>query len=145
MTLREQRTPRKRALIFTGLVGACLVLLALGRTEPAQELRRGVHFAVSPIQAALAGGTRSITAVLGAFTEIEGARVKVLDAAPVTSVPATEVPTLAPGELRLVDRRVLVGTGDGALELRRVQPAGRTAMPAADWWRGLGADRAEAR
>ena len=40
---------------------------------------------------------------------------------------------------------MIVGTGDGALELRRVQPAGRTAMPAADWWRGLGADRAEAR
>jgi rod shape-determining protein MreC len=74
MTLREQRTPRKRALIFTAIVGACLALLAVGRSEPAQELRRGVHFAVSPIQAALAGGTRSVTQVLGAFAEIEQLR-----------------------------------------------------------------------
>ncbi len=88
---------------------------------------------------------RGVTPEPGAFTEVDGVRLKVLDAAPVTGVPAAEAPTLSPGELRLVDRRVLVGTGDGALELRRVQPAGRTAMPAADWWRGLGVDRAEAR
>ena len=74
MTLREQRTPRKRALIFTGIVGACVVLLAVGRSEPAQEVRRGIHFAVSPIQAALAGGTRSVTQVLGAFAEIDQLR-----------------------------------------------------------------------
>jgi rod shape-determining protein MreC len=74
MTLRERRTPRRRALIFTGIVAACLVLLALGRTEPAQELRRGIHYAVSPIQAALAGGTRSVTQVLGAFAEIDQLR-----------------------------------------------------------------------
>ena len=73
MTLRDQRTPRKRAIVFTGIVGACLVLLAVGRSEPAQELRRGVHYAVSPIQAALAGGTRSVTQVLGAFAEIDAA------------------------------------------------------------------------
>jgi rod shape-determining protein MreC len=74
MTLREQRTHRRRALIFTGIVGACLVLLAIGRSEPAQELRRGIHFAVTPIQDALAGGTRSVTQVLGAFAEIEQLR-----------------------------------------------------------------------
>jgi rod shape-determining protein MreC len=74
MTLREQRTPRKRALIFTGIVGLCLVLLAVGRSEPAQELRAGIHFAVSPIQATLAGATRSVTQVLGAFAEIERLR-----------------------------------------------------------------------
>ena len=50
------------------------MLLAVGRSEPAQELRRGIHFAVSPIQAALAGGTRSVTQVLGAFAEIDQLR-----------------------------------------------------------------------
>ena len=73
MTLRE-RAPRKRALTYGAIVVACLVLLAVGRTEPAQEVRRGVHFAVSPIQAALAGGTRSFTSVLGAFAEIDRLR-----------------------------------------------------------------------
>src|SRR5688572_17964969 len=73
MTLRE-RAPRKRALTFGAIVVACLALLAVGHTEPAQELRRGVHFAVTPIQAALAGGTRSVTQVLGAFAEIDKLR-----------------------------------------------------------------------
>ena len=75
MTLRE-RAPRKRALTYGAIVVVCLVLLAVGRTEPAQEVRRGVHFAVSPIQAALAGGTRSFTSVLGAFAEIDRLRLE---------------------------------------------------------------------
>ena len=39
-----------------------------------QELRRGVRFAVAPVQETLADGTRSVTDVLGAFGEIEGLR-----------------------------------------------------------------------
>ena len=75
MTLRE-RAPRKRALMYGAIVVSCLVLLVVGRTEPAQELRRGVHFAVSPIQAALAGSTRSVTQVLTAFAEIDQLRLE---------------------------------------------------------------------
>jgi rod shape-determining protein MreC len=75
MTLRE-RAPRKRALTYGAIVAACLVLLAIGRTEPVQELRRGVHFAVSPIQAALAGSTRSVAQVLTAFAEIDQLRLE---------------------------------------------------------------------
>lgn len=42
------------------------------------------------------------------------------------------------GRLALIDKRVHIGTGSGEdLELVRVQPAGRQAMAAADWWRGL--------
>ncbi|MGR0317872.1 methionyl-tRNA formyltransferase [Agromyces sp. ZXT2-3] len=92
---------------------------------------------------------RGVTPEPGAHTEIGGIRVKVLEA-----VPATEgadgssgaIPTsLEPGELRFERKRVLAGTADGALELRRVQPAGRNPMTAADWWRGLGVERVEAR
>jgi rod shape-determining protein MreC len=75
MTLRE-RAPRRRALMFGAIVVSCLVLLAVGRTEPAQEVRRGVHFAVSPIQDALAGSTRSFTQVLTAFAEIDQLRLE---------------------------------------------------------------------
>jgi len=45
---------------------------------------------------------------------------------------------LEAGQLALHDKRVHIGTGSGDnLELVRVQPAGRQAMAAADWWRGL--------
>ncbi|BDZ52962.1 hypothetical protein GCM10025870_34060 [Agromyces marinus] len=77
----------------------------------------------------------------GAHTEVDGVRLKVLAAVPADP----GAPTLEPGELRMDRRRVFAGTADGAMELRRVQPSGRTAMGAADWWRGLGVDRAEAR
>lgn len=43
---------------------------------------------------------------------------------------------LAPGEVKLVGTRALLGCGDGILELARVQPAGKAAMDAAAWLRG---------
>jgi methionyl-tRNA formyltransferase len=33
-------------------------------------------------------------------------------------------------------KRILIGTGTTPLAVTRVQPAGKGAMPAADWWRG---------
>ncbi|MCW3157712.1 methionyl-tRNA formyltransferase [Micropruina sonneratiae] len=47
---------------------------------------------------------------------------------------------LAPGVLAVDKRSVHVGTGRGVLELLQVQPAGKKAMAAADWGRGLGAE-----
>jgi len=41
--------------------------------------------------------------------------------------------------------RVYVGTGSAPLELLSVHPAGKKAMPAADWWRGAGVERMTAR
>jgi methionyl-tRNA formyltransferase len=43
---------------------------------------------------------------------------------------------LAPGELLVDKRAVLVGTAGGAVRLEDVQPHGRKRMPAADWARG---------
>ncbi|MGN6744001.1 MAG: methionyl-tRNA formyltransferase [Amnibacterium sp.] len=74
---------------------------------------------------------RGTTPEPGAFTEVAGARLKVLEAAP-----ARDAARLAPGEVAAVGRRVLVGTGDDPVELVTVQPAGRTAMPAAAWLHG---------
>jgi methionyl-tRNA formyltransferase len=45
--------------------------------------------------------------------------------------------TLEPGQLRAERGRVLVGTGSRPVELGTVQPAGKKAMPAADWARGV--------
>lgn len=94
---------------------------------------------------------RGVTPEPGAWTTVDEQRVKVLDlgeaddATDPTESGATDARALAPGALELVGRRLLIGTGTGPLELRRVQPAGRTAMSAADWWRGSGRDGAVAR
>jgi len=82
---------------------------------------------------ALDARVRGTTPEPGAFTVVAGQRLKVLEA-----LPAGGAESLPPGTLALVDRRVLAGTGSSPLELVTVQPAGKRAMPAADWWRGLG-------
>ncbi|MBM7830421.1 methionyl-tRNA formyltransferase [Agromyces cerinus] len=86
---------------------------------------------------------RGVTPEPGAWTTIDEQRVKLLE----LSAPADgdEIPALAPGELVLSARRVLIGTGTTPLELRRVQPAGKPAMDAGDWWRGSGRTTAVAR
>ena len=83
---------------------------------------------------------RGVTPEPGAWTTVDDQRVKVLDLGR-----AADAAPLPPGRLELAGRRLLVGTGTEALELRRVQPAGRTAMAAADWWRGAGRAGAVAR
>jgi len=87
--------------------------------------------------AVVARRIRGTTPEPGAYGMIAGAPVKLLEIDPASSAG----PELAPGELALVDG-VVVGTGDGVLRLRTVQPAGRRAMPATDWWRGLPAGTA---
>lgn len=51
--------------------------------------------------------------------------------------PAAEAPFGEPGAIRMEGKRVLVSTGDGALQLETVQPAGKRPMAALDWARGL--------
>ncbi|MFF2390292.1 methionyl-tRNA formyltransferase [Agromyces sp. NPDC058104] len=79
---------------------------------------------------------RGTTPEPGAWTTVGGERLKVLEARAVED--ADQAEPLAPGELRPERRRVLVGTADAPIELVRVQPAGKGAMAAADWGRGLG-------
>ena len=83
---------------------------------------------------------RGVTPEPGAFTEIDGLRVKVLDAAP-----ARDRPRLEPGVIVGEGRQVFVGTASAPLELLTVQPAGKKPMNAADWWRGTGAESMVAR
>lgn len=74
---------------------------------------------------------RGVTPEPGASTTIDGARLKVLEAAI-----SRDVPPLAAGEFALVGKSVLVGTATQPIELVRVHPAGRTVMDAGSWWRG---------
>ncbi len=84
---------------------------------------------------AVANLIRGVTPEPGAFTSIDGARLKVLDAHV-----AREAPPVQPGHLALEGRRLLAGTASDPIELVTVQPAGKKAMAAADWWRGRPAD-----
>jgi len=74
---------------------------------------------------------RGVTPEPGAFTLVDGERLKVHEAAI-----AHDVVGLSPGRVEGRAGRLLVGTAGDALELLRVQPAGKRDMPAADWWRG---------
>jgi methionyl-tRNA formyltransferase len=77
---------------------------------------------------------RGVTPEPGAFTEIDGARLKLHDVAPAHGQPRLEA-----GHISEIDKRVLIGTGTEPLELITVQPAGKTPMKAIDWWRGVAA------
>lgn len=83
---------------------------------------------------------RGVTPEPGAWTTVDDQRLKVLDLAE-----APDAEPLAPGHIVGTGRRVLIGTGTHPLELCLVQPAGRTAMPAGDWWRGAGGREVVAR
>lgn len=74
---------------------------------------------------------RACTPAPGAWTTIRGDRLGV---GPVTAVPDAE--PLSPGHLRVGKREVLVGTATVPVRLGEVRPAGKRAMPAADWARG---------
>lgn len=77
---------------------------------------------------------RGTTPEPGAHVSIDGQRLKVLAAHRGPDA------ALEPGRIALVGKDVLLGAADGTVLLRTVQPAGRGAMPAADWWRGQRAD-----
>ncbi|WP_258805681.1 methionyl-tRNA formyltransferase [Pseudarthrobacter sp. NS4] len=75
---------------------------------------------------------RGVTPEPGAWTTLHGQRVKL---EPVRLRP--DVSGLAPGSVAVDGKSVLVGTGSHAVELTRIQPAGKKMMSAADWARGL--------
>lgn len=74
---------------------------------------------------------RGVTPEPGAFTTIDGTRLKVIEA-----VPARGEAVLAPGSIEPRDGRLLIGTGSVPMELIVVHPAGKKAMRASEWWRG---------
>lgn len=86
---------------------------------------------------------RAATPEPGAWTTLDAETVKVAQLArltdPADAALAVDAP-VTPGRVVVVRRRVLVGTGDGLLELRQLQPAGRKAMAAHDWANGLHAE-----
>jgi methionyl-tRNA formyltransferase len=78
---------------------------------------------------------RACTPAPGAWTVMDGSRVKLGPVAPDGSAES-----LAAGELRVLRDRVLAGTGTVPVELGEVQPDGKRRMRAAEWVRGLRLD-----
>lgn len=70
------RVARRRAVTFTVLVAVSLLLLALSDTAPMQDLRQGLGYAVTPVQAALSGFTRGLTSIVGAVADLDRLRVE---------------------------------------------------------------------
>lgn len=77
---------------------------------------------------------RACTPAPGAWTTLSGQKFRVHEALP------TDRPSTTPGLVERDRRSVHVHTGSGQLELLRVQPAGKRAMVATDWARGLHTD-----
>lgn len=82
---------------------------------------------------------RGVTPEPGAWTTWHGERLGIGPVQPVAAgqgAPPDPGDRLEPGELRVTRRAVLVGTATDPVQLGDVRPAGRRAMPAADWARG---------
>ncbi|WP_426183171.1 methionyl-tRNA formyltransferase [Microbacterium sp. TWP3-1-2b2] len=98
---------------------------------PKLTLEDGLLDWTLPVEA-LHARFRGVTPEPGAHTTIGGLQVKVLEARP-----ADGADPLAPGEIVATKQALLIGTGTGPFEVRRVQPAGKAPMSATDWWRGF--------
>jgi len=81
---------------------------------------------------------RACTPEPGAWTELDGVRVKLWPVRPVAddALASNLTGPLAPGELAVLRNRVLAGTGTVPVELGDVQAHGKRRMSAADWARG---------
>ena len=80
---------------------------------------------------------RAYTPWPGAFTELEGQRVRL---ASVTAEPSAAPDALeAPGEIMSLDEQAIrVATGDGIAAIGRLQRAGKRELSAAEFTRGAG-------
>jgi methionyl-tRNA formyltransferase len=131
-----------------GLLVATLDGIEDGRLQPVPQSAEGVTVApkVTVEEArvdwrlpafAIDRRIRGCTPAPGGWTSLRGERVKLGPARPVPPGEPADGDVLAPGQLRVGGRQVLVGTGSGPLLLTRVQAQGKKEMAAVDWARGL--------
>ena len=66
---------RRQAAIFALLIALSILLLAFSASPPLQELRRGVAFAMAPLQGSLRDATRQVGSWFAALGEIERLRL----------------------------------------------------------------------
>jgi methionyl-tRNA formyltransferase len=131
-----------------GLLVTTLDLIESGELEARPQPADGVSLApkVNPADAevnwkvpavAVSRLIRACTPAPGAWTMLDGTRVKLL---PVASPGGAADVALGPGELLVTRDAVLVGTATTPVQLGDVQPGGKRLMPAPEWVRGLRLD-----
>jgi rod shape-determining protein MreC len=69
-----RKSARRQVVLYVVLLAISLLLLAFSGSAPITELRRGVGFAMSPIQEALRGSARSVGSIFTTIGEIERLR-----------------------------------------------------------------------
>ena len=85
----------------------------------------------------LARAVRAYDPWPGTFTRWEGKLLKILEASASLPVPSEETDVSGiPGAVRVSNGRMLIETGDGGLEVKRLQLEGRGAVTAAEFLRG---------
>ena len=130
-----------------GLLVATLDALETGELRPVPQPTDGVSHAgkisvddarVRWADPALAVDRhlRSVTPAPGAWTTLDGERVKIGSARHADE----DAPTLAPGEIQWDKRSFRVGTGTTPLVVETLQPPGKKMMNAVDWARGARLD-----
>lgn len=65
---------KRQAAVYVTLIVVSLLLLALSSTAPLLELRRGIGFAMAPVQEVLRTGTQQVTSIFAAVSQIEQLR-----------------------------------------------------------------------
>ena len=94
--------------------------------------RETAHISWADPAARVARLIRALDPRPGAWTELDGREVKLFGARVVEG-------RGAPGEVQQADHALRIATGQGAVEVEEVQPAGKARMAAAEWIRGRGA------
>lgn len=72
---------KRQVIAYIALLVASLLLLAFSSSVPLLELRRGIGFAMAPVQASLRDATRQVTSVFAAVGQIEQLRQENADLA----------------------------------------------------------------
>jgi len=130
------------------LLVATLDGIEAGTLRPVPQPGEGVSFApkITPADArvdwklpahAVDRLIRACTPEPGAWTELEGARLKLWPVSLTERNEPEAARDLAPGELMAERRGVFVGTGSVPVRLGDVQAEGKRHMAAPDWLRGL--------
>ncbi len=71
---RAPRIARRRAIVYSSLLGICLVLMVASATSPVAELQRGLAFALAPFAAGVNSVGAQVRSVVDAAAEIDQLR-----------------------------------------------------------------------
>ena len=145
-TIRPRETAgellSRLAVEGAGLINATLSGIDNGQILPTPQPTEGVSLAPKITTAdarvdwklpalAIERQIRAVTPAPGAWTELNGERVKI--GSVILDTDLAGYTDLGAGEFQLIENQVLVGTGSHALILDTVQPAGRNAVAAKVW------------